>query len=202
MPSPIFLQLVAIGKEQRYLEYKQSTSWSVGEFRAKIIKTILAMSNIRDGGHIIIGMERQGDDTYLPKGMEQGHLASYVSDDVMRAVAEYADPYASITLTLEKNNAWKDYVWIQVEEFREVPVICRKPYGNILGGGKLYTRTYRVPESAEVPSSAEMREILTMAADKELKAFLRRSSAAGIQLPAPTTPTDEQAFAEQLGGVF
>lgn len=202
MPNQIFLQLIALGKEQRYIEYKQSTSWSVGEFRAKIIKSVLAMSNIRDGGHIIIGMERQGDDTYVPKGMEQDHLNSYTSDDVMRAVAEYADPYASITVTKEKDNTGKNYVWIQIEEFKEVPVICRKPYGNILGGGKLYTRTYRVPESAEVPSSAEMREILTMAADKELKAFLRRSSAAGIQLPGLATPTDEQAFAEQLRGVF
>src|ERR1700752_4060331 len=97
MPNQIFLQLIAIGKEQRNIEYKQSTSWS-GEFRARITKSVLAMSNIRDGGNIILGMERQADDTYIARGMEQAHLDSYNSDDVGRFVAEYADPYARFDL--------------------------------------------------------------------------------------------------------
>ncbi len=202
MPDQIFLQLIAIGKEQRNIEYKQSTSWSDKEFRAKIIKSVLAMSNIRDGGDIIIGMEKQADDTYISRGMEQDHLDSYTSDHIGRAVAEYADPYARFDLMKEEDNSGKKYVWIRVYEFEETPVICRKPYGAILSGGKLYTRTRRVPESAEVPSSAEMREIIAMAADKELKAFLRRSNAAGIQLPGTTTPTDEQDFTDQIHGVF
>src|SRR6266852_1111013 len=100
MTNPVFLQLIAIGREQRNIEYKQSTPWS-GEFRIKIIKSILAMSNIRDGGDIIVGMERQSDDTYLPRGMEPEHIDSYTSDHMGRAVAEYADPYARFELIKE-----------------------------------------------------------------------------------------------------
>lgn len=70
MPDPIFLQLMEVGREERNLEYKQSTLWS-REFGARLTKSILAMSNIRDGGHIIIGMKRHPDDTYIPEGMQQ-----------------------------------------------------------------------------------------------------------------------------------
>jgi predicted HTH transcriptional regulator len=79
MPNPTFLALIAIRREERNLEYEQSTTWGDKVFRVKIAKSILAMSNIRDGGHIIIGMERQADDTYLPKGMEQSHITELIS---------------------------------------------------------------------------------------------------------------------------
>lgn len=201
MPNGIFLQLIAIGKEQRNIEYKQSTNWS-GEFRAKIVKSILSMSNIRDGGDIMIGMEKQADDTYIPRGMEQAHLNSYTADNIGRFVAEYADPYARFDLKKEEDKSGKMYVWIRVYPFEETPVICRKSHNDILSGGKLYTRTRRIPESAEVPSSAEMRETIAMATDRELAVFLRRLNAAGIQFPVTISQTDEQKFTDQIRGVF
>ncbi len=202
MPNQIFFQLIAIRREQRTLEYKQSMGWDDRTFRMRIVKSVLAMSNIRDGGDIIIGMEKQADDTYIPRGMEQRHLDSYIADDIGRVVAEYADPYARFDLRKEEDELGKSYVWIKIYEFEETPVICRKPYGDILSGGKIYIRTRRIPESAEVPSSAEMREIITMATERKLREFYQLAKAAGIQLPGPTIPTDAQAFAEQLRGVF
>ena len=160
------------------------------------------MSNIRDGGDIIIGMERQSDDTYLPRGMEPEHLDSYSYDNIGRAVAEYADPYTRFVLMKEEDHLGKKYVWIRVYEFEETPIICRKPSSNILSGGKIYTRTRRIPESAEVPSSAEMREILNMATEKKLREFHQLANAASLEFQRTVTPTDEQAFEEQLGGLF
>lgn len=201
MANPIFSQPIIIGREERNLEYKQSTLWS-REFAARLTKTILSMSNIRDGGSIIIGMKRQTNDSYLPKGMEPEHLDSYIADDVARFVNEYADPYAHFTLTKEECDDNRSYVWIQVQEFEETPVICRKSYANILGVGKLYVRTRRVPESSEVPSSAEMREILDMATEKRIRAFVRQANRAGITLSTPTLNTDKQAFDDQISGVL
>lgn len=202
MCNLIFLELIAVGREERNLEYKQSTSWNEKVFQAKIAKSILAMSNIRDGGHIIIGMEKQEDDTYLPKGMEEDHMDSYVSDDVARFIAEYADPYTRFTLTKEEDDSGRKYVWIQIQEFEEIPVICRRSYSDILSGGKLYTRTRRVPESAEVPGHTEMREIIDMATEKRVRAFVQGATRAGVQLTIPTGMSVEQAFEEQLGGIF
>jgi hypothetical protein len=134
--------------------------------------------------------------------MEQKHIDSYTSDNIGRAVAEYADPYARFELMKEEDQLGKKYVWIRVYEFEETPVICRKPSGNILSGGKIYTRTRRIPESAEVPSSAEMREILNMATERKLREFHQLANAAGLEFLRTVTPTDEQAFEEQLGGIF
>lgn len=198
----VFLQLVALGKEERNLEYKQSTSWNDNKFRLRLVKSILAMSNIRDGGHIVIGMEGQPDSRYLPRGMTQEHLDSYTPDDVMRVAAEYADPYVRFTLTKERDQAGRNYVWIQVQEFDEIPVICRKSYSDVLDGGKLYTRTRRIPESAEVPSSSEMREIIEMASERALRAFLQRADRAGFQLAIAPALRDEDSFKDQLRGII
>ncbi len=202
MATPVLLELIAIGREDRNLEYKQSSSWDDRIFRAKLAKSILAMSNLRDGGHIILGIEKQGDGTYSPKGMEQAHIDSFSFDDVARFVAEFADPYARFNLTKEKDELGRQYVWIQVEEFKEIPVICRKSYSDILSAGKVYTRTRRVPESAEVPGHTEMREILDMATEKGIKTFVQRASQAGVQLTIPPVQIAEQPFDEQLRGVF
>jgi hypothetical protein len=105
-------------------------------------------------------------------------------------------------MSREQDEAGHTYLWIEVREFDEIPVICRKSYGDILSGGKLYTRTWRRPESAEVPGSVEMREIIDMATEKSLRAFAQRAARAGIAVPGASLPTAEQAFEEQLRGVF
>jgi hypothetical protein len=198
MSDPVFSALISLAREARNLEYKRSTSWTENPFRAKIAKSILAMSNIRDGGHIIIGMTRQAGDTYLAEGMQQDHLDSFSVDDVQSCVAQYADPYVQLTLTKEEDDVGQKYVWIQVQEFEEIPVICRKSYADILRGGKMYTRTRRRFESAEVPGAAEMREVMEMAVEKGIRAFLERARRAGVESPMMSGPTSVQSFEEQL----
>src|SRR6266511_280351 len=197
MPNSLFLDLIALRREARNLEYKQSTSWA-DTFRVNIPKSILAMSNIRDGGHIIIGMKRQTDDSYLAEGMEQSRLDSFTADDVQAFVAQYADPYVQFILTKEEDDRGRKYVWIKIQEFDEFPVICRKSHSNIMSGSKLYTRTRRRFESAEVPGAAEMREIIYMAVEKGIRGFYEPARKAGIELPLTIGPTDEQSFDEQL----
>ena len=47
--------------EERNVEYKQSTPWGEGEFKFKITKTIMGLSNVRDGGNILIGIKELDD---------------------------------------------------------------------------------------------------------------------------------------------
>ncbi len=58
--------IIYANNEDRSREYKASFAWDksiAGPTMAKVTKTILAMSNLRDGGHIIIGVNQVENDT-------------------------------------------------------------------------------------------------------------------------------------------
>ena len=45
-------------REERNLEFKCSMSWADASTKAKLTKSVLAMANLRDGGHVVLGVER------------------------------------------------------------------------------------------------------------------------------------------------
>jgi hypothetical protein len=57
---------------------------------------------------------------------------------------------------------------IQVFEFADLPHLCSKDYPQVLREGALYVRPRKVPETSELASSVEMREILDLATEKAL----------------------------------
>lgn len=44
------------GKEERYLEYKSAMAWGNDDTKIKVAQAMMAMSNLRDGGIIVIGI--------------------------------------------------------------------------------------------------------------------------------------------------
>lgn len=186
--------LVLHGREERNLEYKGPVEWWDPDVKARLTKCILSLSNIRDGGTIVIGVEQVGE-SFTAVGLTHAQRDSFKQDEVARHVNNFADPYAEITVSqfpLEDN----DFVVIQVREFDEVPVVCRRN-GIGLREGAIYTRTRRIYECAEVPGQAEMREILDMAVEKGIRRFEARAARAGY-VPAPS---DAQRFEEELDGL-
>jgi len=63
MPEQDLCEWVRIGEERRNLEYKRPRRWDEDGAKAIVTKAALAMSNIRDGGWIVIGVEEE-----KPKG--------------------------------------------------------------------------------------------------------------------------------------
>ena len=61
--------LVKAPREVRNVEYKSSMSWDDPISRTTMIKAILALSNVRDGGYLVIGVE-EVDDELVPKGVD------------------------------------------------------------------------------------------------------------------------------------
>ena len=55
-------QWIIHGREERNLEYKSSLDWADAATKAKIVKSAIAMANLRDGGWIVIGVDRIVDD--------------------------------------------------------------------------------------------------------------------------------------------
>lgn len=200
MTSRELIDLILAGRESRNLEYKQSIAWNNPKVKAKITKSILAMSNTRDGGAIVIGEEQQSDGTFKPIGMNQIHVDTFNYDDVASHVAEYADPYSNFSLTPVEYEGNK-FVVIQVEEFEEIPVICRRSYGKILHRGRIYVRTRRMPESANVSSQTEMREIIGLAIDKGIRRFYQRLSGLGLTATSLPISKDEELFEQEIEGI-
>jgi hypothetical protein len=101
------------------------------------------------------------------------------------------------------------FVILQIHEFAEIPVLCtqefhptdRKGAAPILRRGVCYVRSRKKPETSEVPSEEEMRELLELAIDKGVRKFLERAQKAGlfqpVQPPA-TAPDDQTRFDDQI----
>jgi len=185
---------VYIGKEDRGREYKAPMPWTDDLAKAKITKAILAMSNVIDGGVIVVGMKELEDKTFDPVGLSDGDASTFKHDTIADYLKEYADPYVEFTLRPIACNG-KNFICIQVKVFDESPVICKKD-GRDLEKGRIYTRPRTKNESAPVSSYAEMREILDMATDKAVRKQWSRLPCAGL-VPAPPSEDAKQRFAEQ-----
>jgi predicted HTH transcriptional regulator len=199
MDSNEFYNLISDLREGRNKEFKQSTPWQETEFKCKIVKSVLAFTNVRDGGYIIIGIKELDNNTFDLEGMTENDLPTYNEDELSSVIAEYADPYVRIELDKASYNN-KEFLIIKIHEFDDIPVICRQDKHDGKGQlrlrkGTIYTRSYRIPESVEVPSQTEMREILERAVEKQLRKYLTRQTRIGI--PIQPQPSDEDLFRKQ-----
>lgn len=192
-----FVTLINSPHEERWLEFKRTMAWSDRGSRARIIKSILAMSNIRNGGWIVIGKEDQGDGTFNPTGMTQEDFDTYNPEHIKTDVNNYADPYAIFNIEKREDNG-RLFVLLRVYEFNEIPVICKRSYGDILQDGVMYTRSRGRPESIPVPSQSEMREIIRMATTKAVRRWLEQMQEIGLRIPTVPGEDDDERFLKQL----
>jgi predicted HTH transcriptional regulator len=192
------IDLITHGREERNLEYKKSMNWKNNETKAKVIKSCLGMANIRDGGFIIFGVDQEGEE-FVPHGMKEEDFNSFSQDQVSAVVNEYADPFVEIAVLKENYNNM-NFIVIQIEEFFEAPIVCKKDGSHGLARGAVYTRTRRMYETAKVPSQSEMREILEMAAEKGIRNLQSKVSRAGLVL-RESDEEDRKKFDEELNGL-
>lgn len=133
-------------------------------------------------------------------GLTKDKALSFTQDGVAAIVNDFAAPYAEVTVTVgchpTENSLW--FVVVQVKEFEEIAVLCRKD-GSDLRQGAIYVRGRRINETTEIRTEAEMREVLDMAVEKGIRAFYHRIDAAGLEV----TPrvSHQQQFETQLGGL-
>lgn len=191
--------LISNGREERHVEFKQTMNWSDAATKSKVVKTSIAMANLRDGGFIVFGIERQSDDSYVPVGMKPEDYDSFKQDDISMEVNNYADPFVELTVQkLERDR--KLFAVIQIREFLELPVLCKRDGVERLRSGAIYVRPRRKFETAELPSQADLREILDLAVEKKIRNFFSQIERVGARLMIPEG-RDAKAFAEQLEGL-
>jgi predicted HTH transcriptional regulator len=186
--------------ENRVCEYKTGMSWnnSNKDFKCKIIWAILAMSNLQDGGYVIIGVEQDKENNYQPTGMTEEEALTYEYDEVLEAANSYADPY--VTLTIQSFQYEGRYIIvIGISEFVEIPIICKKDYPDILEHGRLYVRPFRKPESSANLTSSELREIIELASKKYLRKHLETMSYAGMNLEQIVPEQNRSLYSKERG---
>lgn len=189
------------GYEFRGFELKGPGVRTDGHFFAKVARAALGLGNLRDGGHLIIGIADDDIAAMLP-GLDETSLVSWTAyDEVARKLAEYADPPLRFDLAAVVLSTGAAVVAMQVFEFEDAPHICARDFEGALRKGALYVRSRRVPETSEIPSSVEMRELLDLATEKALRAYIERAERAGVTLgsgePSPRPEADDEAYEDE-----
>jgi len=147
------------GTETQTIEFKSACNWDEGAFA----KDILAMSNVQDGGFIIVGMKELDDGSFEREGITEENKASFKIDDMKDQMTKYADPHVNFVVNFAKDRNGKEYAVIRVFQFEEVPVICRKDSTDTKSGVVYYRNKNRRTESAPVSNSYDMRDIIKIA---------------------------------------
>jgi predicted HTH transcriptional regulator len=182
------IDIFSLPHEFRHVEFKEPGK-PEGHFLIKIIKVVLGMANSRDGGKIIIGVREDSNGNLEKIGLDENQLLSWKYDDLAAQVFSFSDP--SVDFQMESiEHEKKKYIVLSVDEFRDVPIICKKEFIHqdsmnrtnkiILRKGACYVRPGGKPETVEIPNQEEMRNLLDLATEKRLKYFLSMGKRAGL----------------------
>ncbi len=158
------VKLIEQKKETPNLDYKRGFIWdnSNNEQRIEITKDILAMANTQDGGKLVIGVE---DESFEFTGVSDVQYKSFDTTKINSFLHKYSDPVFNCSVIKQKIGD-KKVIIIDIPEFREVPIFCKKqfhsPNGNILilKQGGLYIRTDAC-ESTIISTADQMRSLMS-----------------------------------------
>lgn len=196
-----FAEVMGLSHELRGVEFKGPGRSSDGRLLAQVTKAVLGMANRRDGGRVIIGVEDHGG-VLDPVGLSEDQLGTWNYDDVADRIDVYADPNVTFDLEVIEYTG-NGYVVIQVEEFNDIPVLCKKAYGDVLRDGACYVRPRRKPETSDIPTQADMRDLLDLAIEKGVRRYLAQAVRVGLIASQTVTQsaTDQERFNDQLRDV-
>ena len=195
-----FRDLLTLGHEQRDVEFKGPGRADDRRFFATVVRAVLGMANLRDGGRVIIGVSEQAN--LEVKGLDEAELATWKFDYVSARLFEHADPMVVFRVE-QATSEDRRCVVVNVEEFADIPALCKRDFPRTLRRGACYVRGVRQIETVEVSSEQEMRELLDRAITKGVDKFVARARASGLLVPAieMTRVTDSEQFDRPLDDV-
>lgn len=180
-------------QEFQDVDFKESQPWDVLQWR--IIKTSLAMANLRDGGIIVVGASER-DQTWTLTGITADHLATFDVDQIITKINAFASPHVDIDIVLVKHRDM-EYVAIQVHEFSSIPVVCRKNGDCGLAEGAVYVRPPGKAQTTRVMNAPQMHDLLELAAEKLARRIIEQGSRVGMAATEPSA----NMFDEELQGL-
>lgn len=190
--------VVALGHELPGVELKGPGPATNGRLMAQVAKAVLGLANKRDGGVVLVGLQ-QGRQGICITGLTPEDAATWVFDDVADRLAPYADPHVDFELYGFEAHSVR-LVALEVSEFADMPILCGRDFAEVLERGALYVRSRMKPETTRRLTSAELRDLLERAVDKEVRRTMRRLGIVGP--PGEVTPSGEERFAAELEGLL
>lgn len=192
--------VLALGHEQRGVEFKGPGAAGDAPFRAKVIRAALGMANRRDGGYIILGIDDAAPESGGP-GLSATQITEWTNyDNLASWIGEYSDPTLEFEAAPRRTPQSHHVVVIAIQEFQDIPVLCKRDFGGILKRGALYTRGHAKPETSDTHQHTELRELLDLAVEKGLRRFVERAQRAGVAVvPRSETAKDADLFDAELG---
>jgi len=205
MTDEEFTAILALDYELPGIEFKGPGLASDKHLFAKVARAVLGMANRRDGGRVIIGVNCSPS-VVDRIGLTEPQLRTWNYDDVASKLAEYAEPSISFDLEVKERDG-RNYVVLEIQEFEQLPILCKKDYPEVLRKGACYVRSRRKPETTEIPTQEDMRDLLDLAIEKGLRKYVTLAYRAGVGLvpiptvtaPLPATTIDQELYDKELG---
>lgn len=145
--------------------------------RERLIRSIFAMHNTRDGGYIVIGLEEKDDKSFDFTGVQDEHLATFKGDDLKAKVESFSSSSVNYEIGVGPYKK-KNYIVISVSEFSLYPSICRRNgehKDKILEEGAIYIRTLKdKPSSIKLSNPVDVQDFLDRITDKQIANLHKR----------------------------
>ncbi len=180
-------------QESRDVEFKGPASFP--SLKRHIARTAMAMSNLRDGGLIVIGV-CESDGIWTLPGIDAQTLDTYDEDGLNDYINALASPPIRVFIVRVVHRQ-AEFLVIQVPEFEQTPVVCKKDVGSDFHRGRVYVRPPGKPATTAVRDAEDMQELLALATEKRTRALLHTMARLGMR---PPTSTDD-AYDRELGGI-
>ncbi len=177
-------QILEGNSENLNLEFKASFDFVENVWaRERLIRAILAMSNTRSGGYVVIGIKEDTNKTFSFNGIEEKHLIIFKSklEDLKSKIESFSSSPVNYEIGIGKYEVKKEeknIVLIAVTEFILNPLICRKngdykksgeDNHRILEEGAIYIRTLKdKPSSVKLTNPIDIQDFLERAIDKQI----------------------------------
>lgn len=185
---------VEYGHETTNVEFKRACAFDEKSSVPLIARAAMALANSRDGGHILLGVDDK-DPTGPDSGIEDQLAKAWLDHDNMTAkINTFADPALTLHAELRQLRDGRNVVVIEVSEFDSVPILCSKDHRDKLESGEMYTRSLASPASTKRRSQNELRAVLELATQKQLRRFIDTARGALIDIGLPN---DRDQFAAQ-----
>lgn len=199
MRSDKFLSLVELG-EIRGVEFKGSQALTTPK-PLKVIRSILGLSNRRNGGYVIVGVSEDDEGLPVLQGMTSDHHDTWSLDSLVDVVADYGEPRPELRLERYEHTDGTLFVVIDVHEFSDQPVLCKKDGGDgVLRRGALYIRPRGKAQTVENGSMEDMRALLDLATEKRLRELLGTIERAGASVEIDANgPSAADLYDAELG---
>jgi hypothetical protein len=132
--------------------------------------------------------------------MTQADYESFTQDSVSATVNTYAIPHIDLTvehLVVDE----KLFVAIVFRQFSDYPIVCSRDFvasqtnKPVVIRGRLYCRSRRTPESTEVQTPEDMRDIIDLATARGLERYYKLREIERQH----EGPTSGERFDQQLG---